>query len=177
MLDRKILAAGTLAAILLTGATAMAGQQYVDRSGYAVSGYDVVAYRTMAQAPVGQPQPAAVPGRADIVADWNGAKWAFASEENRDKFLAMPEYYVPAYDGHCAYGVAQKAKVPANPNLWRIVDDKLYLNINQDVVELWEKDVPGFIEEAESRWGGLERKRASRGRVPDLDDSTAPLAN
>ena len=34
---------------------ALAGPQFVDESGYAVSGYDVVAYWSLEQAPVGQP--------------------------------------------------------------------------------------------------------------------------
>jgi YHS domain-containing protein len=148
------------AALMLAGA-AHAGPQYVDESKFAISGYDAVAYHELEQAPVGQPQPEAVPGRADITAAYNGATWAFASEENRDKFLADPAKYAPEYDGHCAYGVAQGGKVPGNPNLWRIVDDKLYLNINPAVVGFWEADVPGQIGTAESNWSGLESQDAS----------------
>jgi hypothetical protein len=51
--------------------------------------------------------------------------------------------------------------VPGNPNLWRIVDDKLYLNINPAVVGFWEADVPGQIGTAESNWSGLESQDAS----------------
>lgn len=93
-----VVLAGGLAA--LTSTPGLAGPQYVDGSGYAVSGYDVVAYFDTTQAPPGELQPAPTPGRADITADWNGATWAFASEENRDRFLAGPAAYAPAYDGH-----------------------------------------------------------------------------
>ncbi|MGF1445996.1 MAG: YHS domain-containing (seleno)protein [Pikeienuella sp.] len=153
----------TLGLALAAGlsAAALAGPQYVDETGYAVSGYDVVAYHSLEQAPVGQPQPKAVPGRVDFTAEWNGAKWAFATAENRDTFLADPAKYAPAYDGHCAYGVAQGGKVPANPNLWRIVDGVLYLNINPPVVGFWEADIPGQIVAAQSKWSGLEDKPAS----------------
>ncbi|WP_293574572.1 YHS domain-containing (seleno)protein, partial [Phaeobacter sp.] len=119
---------------------AFAGDQYIDGTGFAVSGYDVVAYRGLDQAPVGSAQPAGVPGNAAYTADYNGATFAFASAENRDKFTANPEYYAPQYDGHCAYGVSKGGKVPGNPNLWRIVDDKLYLNITENVVGFWEED-------------------------------------
>lgn len=111
-----------------------AGPQFVDQTGFAVSGYDVVAYRSLDQSAVGQPQAAAIPGRADITAEYNGAKFAFASEENRAKFLENPAYFVPQYDGHCAYGVSKGGKVPGNPNLWRIVDDRLYLNITKTLL-------------------------------------------
>lgn len=160
------------AATMMIAGAAQAGPQYVDSTEFAVSGYDVVAYRSLEQAPVGQPQPEAVPGKADITADYNGATWAFATEENRDTFLADPEAYAPAYDGHCAFGVAQGGKVPGNPNLWRIVDDKLYLNITPNVVGFWEADIPGQIDTAESNWGGgLDSKGASAKNWKDINDN------
>ncbi len=149
------------AAALMIAGTAHAGPQYVDESKFAVSGYDVVAYQSLEQSSVGQSQPEAVPGRSDITAEYNGSTWAFSSEENRDKFLADPAAYVPAYDGHCAYGISQGGKVPGNPNLWRIVDGKLYLNITPNVVGFWEADIPGLINAAEGKWGGLEGQGAS----------------
>jgi len=142
---------------------AQAGEQYVDETGYALSGHDVVAYYELEQAPIGARQPEPVPGRKDITADYNGATWAFASEANREKFLADPQKYVPAYDGHCAYGVAKGGKVPGNPDLWRIVDGTLYLNINDSVAGFWEEDIPGNIGRAESNWPRIEGNPAHDG--------------
>ena len=144
----------------LSGA-AFAGEQYVDETGYAISGYDAVAYFNLPQKDVGMMQPHAVPGRADITAEYNGATWAFASEENREMFLADPAKYAPAFDGHCAYGIVKGGKVPANPNLWRIVDGKLYLNITPPVVGLWSEDISGNITAAKGNWTDLESKSAS----------------
>lgn len=161
---RKLTLRLTAAAAMLTVASfgqAFAGPQYVDETGYAVSGYDAVAFFDLKQSPVGSAQPAAVLGKASITAEWNGAKWAFSTEENKAKFLASPEKYAPAYDGHCAYGLAQGGKVPGNPNLWRIVDGKLYLNINPPVVGFWEADIPGFIKTADKNWSSAESKPAS----------------
>ncbi len=165
--------AGVLAAaISLAGAgVAMAGPQYVDETGYALSGYDPVAYFSLEQAPLDQPQPAAVPGRADITTDWNGATWAFATEANRDRFIADPEAYAPAYDGHCAYGVAKGGKVPANPNLWRIVDGRLYVNITPTIVGFWSADVDGNIRAADGNWSGIETDAASGKSWTTLDDN------
>lgn len=165
-----LLAAAVMAVLTIP---AFAGEQYVDTTGFAVSGYDVVAYRDLAQAPVGQPQPAAVPGRADITADYNGASFAFSSAENRAKFLENPAYYAPQYDGHCAYGVAKGGKVPGNPNLWRIVDDKLYLNITKNVVGFWEEDIPGNLDLSASNWPGIEPTAASKNPIPNFS-SAAP---
>ena len=105
------LATAAAFATLALAAPAVAGEQYVDETGFAASGYDVVEYFELDQAPVGNAQPKAVPGMADITADWNGATWAFATEENRDAFLADPQKYAPQFDGHCAYGVAKGGKV------------------------------------------------------------------
>ena len=145
-----------------------AGEQYIDETGFAVSGYDVVAYFGLDQAPVGTAQPAGVPGNKSITADYNGATFAFATEANRDTFLADPAKYAPQYDGHCAYGVSKGGKVPANPNLWRIVDGKLYLNITKNVVGFWEEDIPGNINLAENNWTGIEATEASTRTIPDF---------
>ncbi len=171
----KLLATTTAAFALLAG-TAFAGPQYIDETGFAVSGYDVVAYFDLPQSEVGQPQPEGVPGNADITAEFNGATFAFSTEANRDAFVADPERFVPQFDGHCAYGVSKGGKVPANPNLWRIVDDKLYLNITKNVVSFWEEDIAGNISLAGNNWAGIENNEASTNTIPKFT-SAAPLQN
>jgi YHS domain-containing protein len=178
---RRLLLASALS--VLTLGAAQAGDQYVDESGFALSGYDPVAYFDLTQVPVGGRQPEAVPGKAAITAEYNGATWAFASAANRDRFLADPAKYAPAYDGHCAYGIAQGGKVPGNPNLWRIVDGKLYLNITPTVVGFWESDIPGNLTKAQSNWSSKEAEAASAQSWKAIDDNkgtytaSAPIAN
>jgi YHS domain-containing protein len=172
-MNRFSLTLAAFATGLTIAGTAWAGPQYVDETGFAVSGFDVVAYFDLPQAAIGQSQPAPVPGLASITAEHNGSKFAFSSEENRAAFLADPEKYVPQYDGHCAYGVAQGGKVPGNPTLWRIVDDKLYLNITKVVVGFWEEDVPGNINKSEGNWPSIESAKASTNTIPKYS-SPAP---
>ncbi len=166
---------GLAAALAFYGTAALAGPQFVDASGYAVSGHDVVAYFDLPQSRPGTPQPEAVPGRADITAEYNGATFAFASEENRARFLADPAAFAPQFDGHCAYGVSKGGKVPGNPDLWRIVDGKLFLNITPVVVGFWEEDIPGNIDKANGNWSGIEPTPASTNPIPNYDPSMAPL--
>ena len=178
---RRLLLASAFS--VLTLGAAQAGDQYVDESGFALSGYDPVAYFDLTQVPVGGRQPEAVPGKAAITAEHNGATWAFASAANRDRFLADPAKYAPAYDGHCAYGIAQGGKVPGNPNLWRIVDDKLYLNITPTVVGFWESDISGNLSKAQSNWSAKEAEAASDKSWKAIDDNkgtytvSAPVKN
>ena len=173
MMNRFTLTIAAAASALTFATSAFAGDQYVDETGYAVSGYDVVAYFDLEQNPVGQTQTAPVPGNASFTADYNGATFAFSPEANRDKFVADPARYAPQFDGHCAYGVSKGGKVPANPYLWRIVDGKLFLNITDVVVGFWEEDIPGNITKADTNWVDIEGTAASDRTIPKFT-SQAP---
>ena len=157
----KLKLAAILTAFFWSTLSAIAGPQYVDETGFAASGYDPVAFFSLEQAAVGEKQLSAIPGKKSITTEWNGAKWAFSTEENKKLFMSNPEKFAPAYDGHCAFGVAKGGKVPGNPNLWRIVDGKLYFNINPPVVGFWEADIFGFIKTADTNWSEAEVKPAS----------------
>jgi len=171
MLKSTFLAVALFAASLTA---AVAGDQFIDDTGFAVSGYDVVSYFDLPQSSVGEPQQSPLPGNAAITADYNSATFAFATEANRDRFLSDPAAFAPQYDGHCAYGVAQGGKVPGNPTLWRIVDGKLYLNITQNVVGFWEEDIPGNLLKSETNWTVIEPEPASTIKIPAFT-SAAPI--
>lgn len=173
-MNRFTLTIAAAATALTFAGQAFAGEQYLDNTGFAVSGHDVVAYFDLPQSAVGSTQPAAVPGKANITSEYNGATFAFSTAENKARFDADPAKYAPQYDGHCAYGVSKGGKVPGNPNLWRIVDDKLYLNITQNVVGFWEEDIPGNITLAQGNWPTIEGVAASDRPIPQFT-SAAPL--
>jgi hypothetical protein len=40
-------------------------------------------------------------------------------------------------------------------NGWKIVDGKLYLNLNRKIQKKWEKDIPGYIQKADQNWPGV----------------------
>lgn len=112
-------------------------------SNLAVGGHDPVAYFSE-----GRP----VEGRSDLEHEWNGATWRFASEDNLEAFKADPERYAPQYGGYCAWAVSQGYTASADPQAWRIVDGKLYLNYNEEVQKLWVQDIPGNIAKADANW-------------------------
>jgi YHS domain-containing protein len=111
--------------------------------GVAINGYDPVAYFT-------EKKPVA--GKADITHSWKGTTWRFASAQNRDAFKAAPEKYAPQYGGYCAYAVAKGYTAKTDPQAWRVVDDKLYLNYSKSVQSTWEKDIPGYIRSGNKNW-------------------------
>lgn len=112
-------------------------------AGKAIRGYDPVAYFTQ-----GKP----VRGSDAHAHGWNGAEWHFSSEENRAAFAADPEAYAPQYGGYCAWAVAEGYTASVDPDAWRIVDGKLYLNYSRGVQRRWERDVPGNITRADANW-------------------------
>ena len=109
----------------------------------AIAGADPVAYFT---------EGAYVPGSAEFTHEWSGATWQFASAENRDAFASDPAQYAPQYGGFCAWAVSQGYTAAVDPEAWRIVDDKLYLNYDKNIQARWEQDVPGNIAKADANW-------------------------
>jgi hypothetical protein len=83
------------------------------------------------------------------------ATWRFASAEHRELFAANPEKYAPAYGGYCAYAVSQGVTAPIDPEAWKVVDGRLYLNLDRDIQQIWEQDVPGYIAKADENWPKL----------------------
>jgi YHS domain-containing protein len=112
-------------------------------SNLAVSGYDPVAYFTD-----GRP----VEGDARYAYDWQGATWRFANAENLERFKAEPARYAPQYGGYCAWAVSQGYTASADPQAWRVVDGKLYLNYSLDVQQQWQGDIPGNIAKGDANW-------------------------
>jgi hypothetical protein len=80
------------------------------------------------------------------------AKWYFASAANRDLFKVDPEKYAPQYGGYCAYAVPQGQTADIDPNAWKIVDGKLYLNYDPEIQKKWLQDIPGYTRKADVNW-------------------------
>lgn len=118
-------------------------------SNKAVSGYDTVAYFTEGKPVKGDPK---------ITSNYRGAVWQFSSPANKEKFDASPEQFIPQFGGYCAWAVSENYTASANPNHWKIVEGKLYLNYNADVQKIWEKDISGLIQKANKNWPAVLNK-------------------
>ena len=140
-----VLAAGGAAALLTPAPLPPARVFAMD--GLAIRGADAVAFHA---------EGAAVPGDPDVAHDWAGARWTFATVENRDRFAADPMRYAPAYGGFCAWAVAEKGELfSTRPENWAVVDGRLFLNFDDRVQALWDRDRAGFIAAADRRWPGI----------------------
>ena len=117
-----------------------------------VSGYDPVAYFTDSKA---------MRGSGFHVTVVDGVTYAFASAEHQKMFEANPRKYLPAYGGYCAYGLGVGKKFVADPEVWRIVEGILYLNLDKGIQQKWEKDIPGYIKKGDANWVTMKDKKAS----------------
>lgn len=129
------LAASTVAAAGVETAT--------DANDVILAGHDAVAYFTENKPVVGSER---------FTAQHDGAVYRFASAANRDQFRANPAKYAPAYGGYCAFGTSLGKKFDVDGKAFKIVEDRLYVNKNLDVLQTWKKDIPGNIVKAEGQW-------------------------
>lgn len=144
---RKFFAAAVFAlTALFAAAPAYADEAPVHTAMFsrvAVGGYDPVAYFTD-----GRP----VRGSTEHRITHQGYEYRFASAEHLATFRANPSRYQPQYGGYCAWAVANGYTAAGNPQNWRIVDGKLYLNYNDEIQTRWERDIPGFIRSGNANW-------------------------
>jgi len=131
------------ALVLAMSAAGASAGDYFEKNGIALRGYDPVAYFKS-----GQP----VRGTVAYTAEYRGSTFQFASQANRDAFVAAPAKYAPQYGGFCAFGAAGGYKAATDPTAFSVVDGKLYLNYDRAVQKEWSKDVPGFIAKADKNW-------------------------
>ena len=133
----------------------------------AIKGYDPVAYFTAGRA---------MKGNESFSFRWHDADWYFSSKENRDLFASAPAKYAPQYDGYCAWAMTESRKAITDPEVWKIVNGRLYLNCSKAAFQKWSADIPGNIKKADSNWERLSRSielsaRAHRARsrnVPSI---------
>jgi YHS domain-containing protein len=111
--------------------------------GLAIKGYDPVSYFT-----IGKP----TPGLAQFATAYKGVTYRFASAENRDRFVASPEKFVPQYGGYCAYAISLNRIADIDPDEWSIVNNRLYLNNGLLAQTLWSFDKSGNITKGDHNW-------------------------
>jgi YHS domain-containing protein len=127
----------------------------VDDAGIAAQGYDVVAYVKAG---------AAKKGDAAHTTKHGGATYVFSSAENKAAFEAAPDEFLPAFGGYCAFAVAKKnAKVPPNPETFRVQDGRLLLFFNGDhegknvdTSKMWDGAPGEMLKAADGNWPSVK---------------------
>lgn len=132
--------------------TATSNANTVALSTVGVGGYDLVSYHT-GEKPLR--------GNGNHVVVHDGATYLFASESNKETFVADPDKYLPGFGGYCAFGVSVGKKFIGDPDVWEIADGKLYLSLDNKIKSMWIQDVPGNLEKANENWSTIRDKAPS----------------
>jgi hypothetical protein len=88
------------------------------RSGVALDGFDPITYRLG-----GVPRE----GSRDFEYVWRGVVWRFVSAANRAAFVRDPDVYAPRIGGYDAERIASNVLVSADPEIFVLRADGLYL--------------------------------------------------
>src|SRR5262245_20174690 len=140
LLRRKALGMAVAMAVAGYAAAASAAPPVYQKDGYAIDGYDAVAYFTTQKPAKGLPA---------YRSRWRDATWLFVSAANKATFDASPEKYAPQYGGHCSLAMAGGKKSGGAPDAWRIEKGKLYLNGSLKVRDNWLMNMDQHIKDAD----------------------------
>jgi YHS domain-containing protein len=121
----------------------------LDRQGIAIQGYDPVAFFT-------QNRP--VKGRPEFETKYNGARYLFASADDKSTFDANPAKYEPQFGGFCAYAASQNHTAPVKIEAFQIVNGRLLMQYDLGVRKEFNKDTQGNLQKADKNWPGLVQK-------------------
>lgn len=127
--------------------TASTSSINVSEAAVILHGYDAVAYFSKS---------AAVKGASKFSTRHGGATYHFSTAKNLAAFKANPAKFVPQYGGFCAMGAALGKKLDVDPTQFKVVDGKLYLNVNAEVFVAWSKDIAGNIVKANQNWPAIK---------------------
>lgn len=141
----SVLAVGLVLSALVTVPITAGADEVTNfvEEGYAIKGTDPVAYFKE-----GKP----VPGQEEYSTQYQDVTWLFSSAENLEEFKNNPAKYAPQYGGWCATGVSFGLKIPIQPEQWKIVDGKLYLNAHAGAQRHFLKDPQASIARANDNW-------------------------
>ena len=112
--------------------------------GVAIGGYDPVAYHKSGQPTAGNP---------GFAITWGGARWLFATAENRSLFEGNQEKYAPQFGGFCGFAASKGFTAKTDPTAWRIEQGRLYLFNDHAFRDRWVSELgQGVINRGERAW-------------------------
>jgi len=127
--------------------TAFAQSSPTETPPVALKGYDPVSYFDP-----GKP----AKGVSTINYDFDGMRYLFSSQKNRELFAGNPDRYSPQFRGLCTTGVSMGVKAGADPNIFLVKDGKLYVFSDIESRAMVEKD-PTLLTKAHQAWGQLKK--------------------
>jgi hypothetical protein len=112
-------------------------------NGVALDGYDAVSYFTESKA---------AKGNESYTVEWKDATWLFSTNANRQRFVASPEAFAPQYGGYCSNQMSLGNLSDIDVEIWRIIDDKLFLFGHDAGRVRWANETGQRILDADRHW-------------------------
>lgn len=100
-------------------------------------------------------------GAAKYSEVYDGATYYFSSKENQAAFAKSPKKFIPQNGGFCTFGVSVGKKFDGNPRYAAVIDDKLYLFLNEEIFNAFQKDQKGTIKKARANWKKIRTTAAT----------------
>lgn len=149
MAGRLVISALMLASMALASCLYAAPAAWRDNAtGFAIGGYDPVAYFT-------ERKPRA--GRTGIEHHWGALTWRFASIGNRDAFARHPKAYQPRFAGYDAEALARGFAVEGNPVVWAVHDTRVLFFRDSASLAKWRANPSRITALADANWKKLSR--------------------
>lgn len=121
-------------------------------TGFALSGYDPVSY-------FGPNGPQTGVKKNEYTHE--EVVWRFVNQGNLKAFRRYPEAYLPRFGGFDTFGMSQGYTVEPNPEIWQIIDGKLFLFRSREARSNWLKDRKSLQARARENW-----RKISAGNKP-----------
>ncbi len=120
-------------------------------TGYALHGYDPVAYFDKLQP---------IMGRSAFEVEWQNFFWRFENQANKERFLEAPQIYVPAFNGYGAFSIANNRLADGNPLIWALFENKLFFFHSFEMRQIWAQNPQKFYEMGKQNWPKLYKRLA-----------------
>ena len=146
---RTLLTAALATAVVTLHGLPVFAQMAPKKDRVGLQGYDPISYFDESDDPKkGSPE-------FSLVND--NVTYYFTSAAHRDMFKSDPAHYAPHYDGYCAMTVSGGEKIEADPKIWTIVDEKLYVFRFKRDVKLFTRKYSQLSALADKRWETLKK--------------------
>lgn len=117
-------------------------------AGVAFNGLDLVSL-------FGQGGLVPTPGLAEFTHTHEGLTYRFATEANRDLFIAEPERFLPMFAGHAADELANGLRTPADGTIYSIHNNRLFFFSTVEGRDAWLVDFESLLITADEKWQEL----------------------
>lgn len=142
-----------LASVAVQGTAVFASDEYNVSSGITAVGAPLALHGVDPVAFIHSGRP--VEGAAELASTHDGAAYYFSTAENKKAFDANPEAFLPQNGGFCTFGVSVGKKFDGDPSYAAVIDKKLYVFLNKEVFDAFNKNRAGTIANASDQWSQI----------------------